>query len=92
MQSLHDQQDVFQTTHWSVISKAKNQEQSLVARSFENYCEQYWYPIMPLSDVRSARSHAEDLTQGFFYILSSQLFWISLTRQREIQEFLYWFR
>ena len=65
----------FVTTRWSVVLGASASEPELRARSLEELCAVYWYPLYAFSRRLGHAAHdAEDLTQGFFeYLLSNEL-------------------
>ncbi len=61
------EQNLFVTTRWSVVLKAKDKSLPGSAEALETLCRTYWYPIYAL--VRSlghSPADAEDLTQEFF--------------------------
>ena len=69
-------QSQFQTTHWSVILRARNgSENGSLQDSLQHVAERYWFPLY--SYVRRSASSADaaaDLIQSFFvHLLSSDL-------------------
>src|SRR5205085_8457356 len=58
----------FRTTHWSVLLKAADEEESEEKRfALERLCRSYWYPLYSFVRRRGYGHHvAQDLTQGFF--------------------------
>lgn len=57
----------FQTTHWTLVHKARGSLDTEAREALAALCAAYWYPIYAYirSSGRSAHD-AEDLTQGFF--------------------------
>ncbi|HXJ61993.1 MAG TPA: hypothetical protein VNU68_35595 [Verrucomicrobiae bacterium] len=54
-----DQGSVFQTTHWSVVLQAANEESSA---ALEHLCRAYWYPLYAFIRRQGSSPHeAEDL-------------------------------
>jgi RNA polymerase sigma factor (sigma-70 family) len=57
----------FQTTHWSVVLRARALDGDAARQALASLCSVYWYPIYAFIRRRGAASHdAEDLTQEFF--------------------------
>jgi len=58
----------FNTTHWTLISRAGRADSSQVAdEALSNFCEAYWPPLYTFLRLRGhASSEAQDLVQGFF--------------------------
>jgi RNA polymerase sigma-70 factor (ECF subfamily) len=58
----------FETTHWSVVLAASDEEHSTQARAaLEALCRTYWFPLFAYLRHRGYRSpDAQDLVQGFF--------------------------
>jgi RNA polymerase sigma-70 factor (ECF subfamily) len=58
---------VFATTHWSVVLSAKEASTPEGAAALERLCCTYWYPLYAYVRRRGFSDHdAQDLTQGFF--------------------------
>lgn len=65
-----DTQDLFPTTHWTLILDARAGSLEQKARALESLCRAYWTPVFRFISQRAAsRQDAEDLTQGFFAAL-----------------------
>ena len=67
----------FQQTQWTLVLKARNQENTRVARNaLDSLCLTYWYPLYAFARKQGHAPHdAQDLTQGFFsYLLEKDLF------------------
>ncbi len=60
--------NTFLTTHWSVISKARNSEDSQeINAAMTKLCESYWFPVYAfIRSKGNSQTKAEDLTQSFF--------------------------
>src|SRR5215468_8081184 len=58
----------FNTTHWTLISRAGRADSSQVAdEALSNFCEAYWPPLYTFLRLRGqASAEAQDLVQGFF--------------------------
>lgn len=57
----------FQTTNWSEVLNAAQNDLAGAAAAMEQLCRRYWFPIYAFVRRRgSDRQEAEDLTQGFF--------------------------
>jgi RNA polymerase sigma factor (sigma-70 family) len=59
----------FATTHWSLVSAARLDEesQSRARKALEELCRAYWYPLYAFVRSRgSSAVDAQDLTQAFF--------------------------
>src|SRR5262245_29064154 len=58
---------IFATTHWSVVVSAKEASTPEGAAALERLCCTYWYPLYAYVRRRGFNEHdAQDLTQGFF--------------------------
>jgi RNA polymerase sigma-70 factor (ECF subfamily) len=59
--------NVFATTHWSVIVRARDSQSPEAASAMERLCQTYWYPLYAFVR-RKGHSHedASDLTQAYF--------------------------
>ena len=57
----------FETTHWSVVAKAAEQQTPEAEQAMEALCKDYWFPLYGyLRRKGSTPQEAEDLTQSFF--------------------------
>lgn len=57
----------FQTTRWSVVSRALGSDDAAARQALAALCEAYWYPLYAYFRRSGNSPHdAEDLTQGFF--------------------------
>jgi RNA polymerase sigma factor (sigma-70 family) len=57
----------FNTTHWSVVLEAGQNESPRSASALEKLCQTYWYPLYTyVRRYGHNRQDAEDLTQDFF--------------------------
>jgi len=57
----------FQTTHWSVVLAARDQEATVGRDALARLCSAYWYPLYAFVRSRgNSPADAEDLTQEFF--------------------------
>src|SRR5262249_3907423 len=60
----------FQTTHWTVVLLAGEDESTQSAKALAVFCEAYWPPLYAFLRHRGDVSHdAQDLVQGFFACL-----------------------
>lgn len=58
---------VFQTTHWSVVMAAREQDATVGREALAQLCSGYWYPLYAFVRGQGFSSEdAEDLTQEFF--------------------------
>ena len=64
----------FQTTHWTLVLRARHSDQSESARkALSDFCEAYWPPLYAFLRHRGHPSpEAQDLVQGFFTHLLEQ--------------------
>src|SRR3982750_2233080 len=64
----------FQTTHWTVVLRAREPESADSARqALSGFCEAYWPPLYSFLRHRGHSSaDAQDLVQGFFAFLLEQ--------------------
>jgi RNA polymerase sigma-70 factor (ECF subfamily) len=59
--------DIFATTHWTVVLAAGRQRSPQAARALEELCRTYWFPLYAYVRRRGyTKEDAEDLTQAFF--------------------------
>jgi RNA polymerase sigma factor (sigma-70 family) len=57
----------FDTTQWSVVLAAGDDDTAVARRALETLCETYWYPLYAFVRRRGHDPEdARDLTQGFF--------------------------
>ena len=58
----------FQTTHWTLVLKARQPDETETGRkALSNFCEAYWPPLYAFLRHRGhASPEAQDLVQGFF--------------------------
>jgi RNA polymerase sigma-70 factor (ECF subfamily) len=72
----------FESTHWTVVLEAAQQDSAAGAAALASLCTMYWYPIYAFIR-RSGRSaeDAEDLTQSFFERLLEKNWLNSVTRE-----------
>jgi len=57
----------FQTTHWTVVLRARDAESAQSAQALSTFCEAYWPPLYTFLRHRGhASPEAQDLVQGFF--------------------------
>lgn len=60
----------FNTTHWSVVLLAGQEQSPQSAAALEKLCRAYWHPIYVFARRKGcAEEDAKDLTQHFFYNL-----------------------
>jgi RNA polymerase sigma-70 factor (ECF subfamily) len=61
----------FQTTHWTVVLRAREAESTQSAKALAIFCEAYWAPLYAFLRRRGySPPNAQDLVQGFFaYVL-----------------------
>ena len=58
---------VFATTHWSVVIAAGAHDTTCVQGALAKLCETYWFPLYSYVRRRGYSAHdAQDLTQEFF--------------------------
>src|ERR1051325_6632833 len=58
----------FHTTHWTVILKARDDNDTGARGSLASLCATYWYPLYAFIRRQGSAPHeAEDLTQEFFF-------------------------
>jgi RNA polymerase sigma factor (sigma-70 family) len=59
--------DIFATTHWTVVLAAGQRHTPQSDRALEELCRSYWFPLYAYIRRRGhAKEDAEDLTQAFF--------------------------
>ncbi len=60
----------FNTTHWSVVLLAGQEQSAQSAAALEKLCRAYWHPIYVFARRKGcSEEDAKDLTQHFFYSL-----------------------
>ena len=60
-------QQLFVTTHWSVVLAAQDKSSPISAAALETLCRAYWYPLYAyVRGSGRSRHDAQDLTQEFF--------------------------
>lgn len=65
--SVPSRQDVFATTHWSVVQLAARNDTTQAQRALSELCSAYWYPLYVYVRRQGSTPHdAQDLTQEFF--------------------------
>ena len=65
--------EIFQTTHWSVVREAAEQNPKASAVALEKLCRTYWYPLYAYVRRRGhSAEESQDLTQDFFARLLSK--------------------
>jgi DNA-directed RNA polymerase specialized sigma24 family protein len=64
----------FQTTHWTLVSRARESDPTETARkALSDFCEAYWPPLYAFLRRRGhTPPEAQDLVQGFFAHLLEQ--------------------
>src|SRR5436305_7279458 len=64
----------FQSTHWTLVLRARQSDQTETARkALSDFCEAYWPPLYAFLRLRGhASPEAQDLVQGFFAHLLEQ--------------------
>ena len=66
-QATNAADDIFATTHWTVVLQAGRRAAPESDRALEELCRTYWFPLYAYVRRRGyARADAEDLTQAFF--------------------------
>ncbi len=72
--TLHDGGAPFHTTHWSlVLLAAQRQSPEAAQQALTTFCQSYWPPLYTFLRRRGhPSSDAQDLTQGFLRISSSE--------------------
>lgn len=62
-----ERQDVFATTHWSVVQLAARRDTTRAQQALSTLCAEYWYPLYAYVRRQGHSAHdAQDLTQEFF--------------------------
>lgn len=57
----------FQTTHWTLIQRARHADDTAARNALNDLCASYWRPLYAFTRRQGATPHeAEDLTQAFF--------------------------
>jgi RNA polymerase sigma-70 factor (ECF subfamily) len=64
----------FQTTHWTLVSRARSDPAETARKALSDFCEAYWPPLYAFLRRRGhAPSEAQDLVQGFLLICSNRI-------------------
>ena len=59
--------DIFRTTRWSLVLRARNEKSKVASTALNELCGAYWYPIYAYIRRHCTNvEDAEDLTQGYF--------------------------
>lgn len=75
--------DIFATTHWTVVLAAGHQRSPEAARALEELCSAYWFPLYAYVRRRGhTKEDAEDLTQAFFARLLEKNTFASLDSEK----------
>src|SRR5437879_11833178 len=75
-------QDVFNTTHWTVVIAAGRGSSQEAEVALEELCSTYWFPLYVYVRRQTAtREDAGDLTQAVFARLLEENYLEGLTRQ-----------
>lgn len=65
-----DQNEYFHSTHWSLVSRARDLSDAEGVRALEQLCRGYWYPLYAYARRSGwAQEEAQDVTQEFFALL-----------------------
>lgn len=73
----------FNTTHWSVVLLAGQQDSPSAAAALDRLCRTYWYPLYAYCRRQGYSSpDGEDLTQQFFAVFLAKNSWASATPER----------
>ncbi len=65
-----DPPQCFLSTHWSLVSRARDAADAGGARALEQLCRSYWYPLYAYARRSGcAEEEAQDVTQEFFALL-----------------------
>ena len=63
----------FQTTHWTLVARARQSHPTATEKALSSFCEAYWPPLYAFLRHRGhASPEAQDLVQGFFAHLLEQ--------------------
>lgn len=83
--STHPRDDVFATTHWTVVLAAGKTHTPQSDHALEQLCRTYWFPLYAYVRRRGyPKEDAEDLTQAFFarFLAKNYLKDLSIERGR----------
>lgn len=70
MKPAKQQQDLFPTTHWTLILKIGGQTGQSSPTAWQSLCKIYWYPLYAYArHTMPSREDAEDIVQGFLMSL-----------------------
>jgi RNA polymerase sigma-70 factor (ECF subfamily) len=75
--------DVFATTHWSVVLAIGEQADRAGDEALTKLCQAYWPPLFAYLRRQGYSAHdAEDLVQGFFQRFMVEEFWRDVGREK----------
>jgi RNA polymerase sigma-70 factor (ECF subfamily) len=75
--------DIFATTHWTVVLAAAKRHTPQADRALEELCRNYWFPLYAYVRRRGhSKEDAEDLTQAFFARFLEKKFLAGLSAER----------
>ena len=73
----------FRTTSWTMVCTAGHQSHPGAQRALAEVCSQYWYPLYAFVRRKGhSPEEAQDLTQGFFFVLLQKNYLQSADRDR----------
>jgi len=73
-----EQNEQFETTQWSVVQRAGDQDSVIARSALQALCQRYWFPLYTFVRCKGfSASDAEDLTQSFF---------TDLLRRKDVQK------
>ena len=73
----------FDTTRWSIVCMAQDKDASACDAALEDLCQSYWYPLYAYVRRRGySMEEAQDLTQEFFFRLTSKDYIRSADREK----------
>ena len=80
----------FNTTHWSVVMLAGQEDSPEAAAALERLCRTYWYPLYAYCRRQGCTpSDGEDLTQQFFAVfLANNSFAVATPDRGRFRNFL----
>jgi RNA polymerase sigma factor (sigma-70 family) len=74
---------VFNTTHWSVVLSARDDDTAVSGAALETLCQTYWNPVYAYAQRQGyGPADAQDLTQAFFARLLAQDYLQSVAREK----------
>jgi RNA polymerase sigma-70 factor (ECF subfamily) len=75
--------DVFATTHWSVVLGIGDARDAAAGEALTRLCQTYWPPLFAFLRRQGYAPHdAEDLVQGFFERFMAEEFWRDVHREK----------